>query len=172
MISGNIKHIIRFILLILVQVLIVNELDLGKFIHPQVYLLFLLLLPTDMSHWASLLVGFFTGVTIDAFSDTMGIHTAAATLMMYLRYFILQNSIERKNDEASHDLTIKRVGWRYYLTHVTTLVVIHHIVLFFLSAFSGALFFRTLGTIILSSLFTIGLIVILQLTFIKAAEQR
>ena len=170
--NNIVKHSIRFILLLLTQVLIVNELGLGKYIQPQIYLLFLLLLPTNISHWASLLIGFFTGLVMDTFCDTMGIHTAAATLMMYARYFILYRSIERKNDEASHELTIKRVGRRYYLTHITTLVVIHHILLFFLSAYTFYGFFETVSKIIISSIFTIGLVVLIQLTFFKRAEKR
>lgn len=41
-------NIIRFVLLVITQVLIVNHIRLGGYVHPYIYLIFVMLLPINM----------------------------------------------------------------------------------------------------------------------------
>lgn len=90
MLAEIIKIIFRFILLVLVQVLLFNKIRFAGFINPFVYPLFILLLPVRIPKTLLLLLSFITGLTIDIFSDTMGMHAAATVFLGYLRPAILK----------------------------------------------------------------------------------
>ncbi|MBT8235970.1 MAG: rod shape-determining protein MreD, partial [Bacteroidia bacterium] len=61
----NIYIGIRFILLILAQVLIFNDLNFYGFINPMVYIMFLFWYPIKENRVVFLLVSFFLGLFID-----------------------------------------------------------------------------------------------------------
>ncbi|HBH47981.1 MAG TPA: rod shape-determining protein MreD, partial [Bacteroidales bacterium] len=79
------RNIIRFALVVLVQILIFNNIELGGYLNPYVYTLFILLLPFETPGWVVLISGFLLGFSVDIFSETLGMHTAATVFMAYLR---------------------------------------------------------------------------------------
>ena len=80
-----VKNIIRFIVLILVQVLVLNNMNLGGYLNPYIYVLFLLLLPANINRSLLLIIAFITGLTIDYFANTLGLHAAASVFLAFLR---------------------------------------------------------------------------------------
>jgi len=74
-------YIFRFIILVLLQIFIFSQIQFSNLINPYFYVLFVLLLPFDMPRSAMLLMAFFLGLTIDLFSNTLGMHAAACTWM-------------------------------------------------------------------------------------------
>lgn len=129
------QNIARFVLLILVQVLILNNIQFLGYINPYIYILFILSLPARMPRWATLLLAFALGIAIDAFSNTLGLHAFAAVLMAYERYSVINlfTSLDEGNNPTPSFYTF---GVSNYVKYVVTLVVIHHFTLFFLEAFS------------------------------------
>src|SRR5688572_12401778 len=87
--SVLLKNIIRFILLILFQVLVLDQILIHQLVNPYLYMLFILLLPFNLPRPALQLLGFLLGLTLDMFTDTMGLHAAACVFIAYLRPFIL-----------------------------------------------------------------------------------
>ena len=77
MVSVFRENIFRFILLILFQVLILDHVELGGYLNPFLYVMFILMLPFETPDWLVLLLGFITGLTLDMFTDTIGMHTAS-----------------------------------------------------------------------------------------------
>jgi rod shape-determining protein MreD len=67
MINNIITSILRFVVLILVQVLILNNIHLGGYINPYLYVLFILLLPIETPKWAVLILAFFLGLGVDIY---------------------------------------------------------------------------------------------------------
>lgn len=82
--SDLIRNIVRFALFILVQVYLLNQLHLHQYIIPYIYYLFILWLPFSISRINLLIIGFVTGLTLDAFSMQIGVHAAACTLLAYV----------------------------------------------------------------------------------------
>ena len=67
MIGTVISNLVRFIVLMLLQVLLVDHIDLANgWVVPYLYVLFLLMLPLSIAHWEALMVGFGTGLVRDA----------------------------------------------------------------------------------------------------------
>ena len=94
------KNTIRFALFIFVQVYVLDKIPhLHKFITPYIYYLFILWLPFSISRQWLLITGFFTGLTLDYFSMTPGLHAAACTLVAYVRPFIINILTPRDSSE-------------------------------------------------------------------------
>ena len=83
MYKDYLRYILIFILLLLIQLLVLNNINLGGYINPYVYLLFILLLPYGTPRWVLLLVGFFTGLVVDYFSNTLGLHASATLILAF-----------------------------------------------------------------------------------------
>jgi hypothetical protein len=155
----------RFFLLILIQVLILNNINLGGFINPYFYIYFILLLPFEISGWLLLLLSFLLGAGIDAFTNTLGLNISACLAMGFARPYIIR-SISTGTDSLLGDSpSLKNQGLKWFLYYSISLVLIHHFVLFYLEAFRFTEFFMTFFRMILSSIFTLLLVMISEYLF-------
>lgn len=163
-----ISHIIRFIGLILVQVLILNNIQFGGILNPYLYIYFILVLPVDFPPNIGLILAFLMGLTIDLFCQTLGMHTIATLFAAYCRPFVMRYMAPRDGYEFSRVPGIRHMGWLWFITYAGILIFLHHFVLFFVETFrmSGLLF--TLGKSMGSTVMTLALTLILQLLFVRA----
>ena len=157
------KNIARFIMFMLIQVLILKHIDLSRFINPFLYVIFLLMLPIRMDKAMFLFIAFATGLTIDMFYNTMGYNAAACVFMAYCRPRVLSFYAPKGEYDTSAKPTIQSMGLPWILSYAGTMVFLHHLVLFFLEALSFSSFFTTLAIVIVSSISTVGLIILSQL---------
>ena len=162
MINSAIRYGIIFILLILLQVLLFNNIQFSGYVNPFVYVLFILILPVEIPSWILLLLSFSMGLIIDFFSGSPGMHTSATVLAGFVRPYILRVVSPRDGYEPNSDPSIANYGFRWFLIYTILVVSIHHFVLFYLEVFRFAEFFRTLLRVILSSMFTIVFIVLIE----------
>lgn len=171
MIRLVLSNILRFVSLLLVQVTILNNIGLHNFINPYLYVLFILLLPLDTPKWMLLFLGFLIGMAVDLFSNTAGMHTAASTFMAFCRPLTLNFVTPRGGYEHEQIPGLKTMGARWFITYASILVVLHHLLLFNIEIFRFSEFFVTLVRVILSSAFTILLIILSQYLFSKGKER-
>ena len=159
------RYIVIFVLLAASQVFLFNNIELSGYINPYIYVLFILILPFDISGWLLLLLSFFTGLTIDFFEHTPGIHAAATVFMGYLRPGIIRLVGEKEDLEPGQYPNIKDFGALWFFTYAVILVLLHHLALFYLEVFRFAEFFNTLLKTIVNTAITTVLILILQYLF-------
>ncbi len=171
MLNAIIRNIIRFIILVLVQVLIINNIELGRFINPFIYVLFIIILPFETPKWLLLISAFILGITIDMFSDTAGMHAAASVLMAYVRPGVLKLFSPREGYEIGTDPTIQYLGVPWFLSYSGILILLHHFVLFYIEIFRMSEFFSTFLRVIISSVFTLLLVVTSQYLFYRKKAQ-
>ena len=162
-----IRNIVRFVLLVLLQVLVLNNMNLMGYMNPYVYILFILLLPADISGSLLLLLAFFTGLTIDFFENTLGLNAAATVLLAFARPGILNVFFKNIEFGKGEEPGIAKMGVGKFLRYTFILVLIHHTALFFLEVFSFSEFWETLYRIGISSLFSTFIILILVFLFGK-----
>jgi cell shape-determining protein MreD len=172
MLNEIIRNIIRFIVLIAVQVLIIKNIELGRFINPFIYVLFIIVLPFETPKWLLLISGFIIGITIDMFYDTAGMHAAACVFMAYIRPSVLKLFSPRDGYEFGTQPTIQYLGVPWFLSYSAILIVAHHLVLFYIEIFRFSEFFSTLFRVVISSIFTLLLVVISQYLFYRKKEQQ
>ena len=124
-----IKYTVMFLVAVLVQVLFLNQVQFSGYINPYFYIVFVLLLPLSTPRYLLLLLGFLIGLTIDIFSDSLGIHAAATVLIAYIRPFVIRVISTREEDRNDFPgLLQNKFGW--FFSYVTILVLAHHFVLF------------------------------------------
>jgi hypothetical protein len=166
-----IRNIIRFILLVGVQVLIINNIELGRFINPFLYVLFIIILPFETPKWLVLLSAFLIGITMDMFTDTGGMHAAACVFMGYIRPGILKLFSPRDGYEFGTQPTVQYLGIPWFLSYAGILIFAHHLILFFLEIFRFSEFFSTFFRVIISSIFTLILVIVTQYLFYRKKNQ-
>ena len=86
----TIRNVIRFIVLVLIQIFILNNINFRGYLDPYLYVLFILLLPFDTPKWLLLLSAFLIGFFVDLFSHSLGMNAAASVFMAFMRPAILQ----------------------------------------------------------------------------------
>jgi hypothetical protein len=111
------KYIFRFVALVLLQVLVLDNIQLGGYINPFPYIYFILILPINTGRLTLLFFGFLLGITLDVFSATGGIHAAACTLIAFYRPFLLKAQGPRDGFElhATPHARLFGVGWFFGL---------------------------------------------------------
>lgn len=127
-------NIIRFALLVLIQVLVFNKLNFFGFINPMVYILFLYWYPIKENRAVFLGVSFLLGMAIDLFSDTMALHTASTLTIAYLRPTIMRFCFGVNYEFQSFKLSNTTKAQQ--ITFLALLVLTHHLIFFFLEIFS------------------------------------
>lgn len=172
MLIDIITHTIRFIVLILLQGLILNNIELNGYINPFLYVLFILTLPFSTSKYLVLILSFITGLAIDIFSSTMGFHVAATVFIGFLRPYILKLLEPRDGYEPNYSINVSDMGLKWFATYTIILVLGHHLFLFYIESFTISQFFTTLGRALLSTIFTLFLIAITQLFYYKQNTKR
>jgi rod shape-determining protein MreD len=153
-------NIIRFVFLIFFQVLILNNVNLGGFINPLYYVYFILLLPFALSRWALLVSSFILGFGIDLFTNTPGLNAAACVVMAFARPYVINLISTSTESLIGINPTIKNQGIKWFFYYSAILILIHHTTLFYLEVFRFDEFFRTFLRVILSSTFTLLLVLL------------
>jgi hypothetical protein len=126
--SDLVKNIFRLIIFTLVQVYVLDKIPhLHRFIVPYLYFLFILWLPFSISRLGLLLIGFCTGLLLDYFTMTPGLHAAACVLIAYARPFIINLMIPQETSEFNYrEPSPRGMGWAPYSVYVFVLTLLHH----------------------------------------------
>lgn len=156
------RNISRFIVLVLFQVLVLNNIQFSSFVNPFMYVLFILLLPFETPRWLLLLSGFLLGLSIDIFSHTLGMHASATVFMAFLRPYVLNIIAPRDGYETGTYPRLYHFGLTWFLKYTVILVFLHHLFLFYLEVFRFSEFFSTFFRTTMSTLFSIFLIILSQ----------
>ena len=151
--SNLIQNIVWFIVLIILQVLIFNNINLFGYINPLFYIIFIFYFPLKKEKAAVLFFSFFLGLSIDFFSDTGGINTAATLFIAYFRLPIL-STILGKSDFDYLLFNIRSLSFAKSFWYILSLTFIHHLIVFTLDYFSlnefGSILLKTISTTTLS----------------------
>ena len=149
-----------FVLLVVLQLIIFNNIEFSGYVNPYVYLMFILILPVSIPSWILLLLGFLTGFVIDIFTGTMGVHTFATVIASFVRPWVLSLNVTAEAAEGDMSPSSYRSGLRWFLIYTATVVLVHHLALFFVEIFSLRHFFHTLLRVLLSTAVTSFFIVL------------
>ncbi len=163
MLNDIVSNTIRFVFLVLLQGLILNDVIVWQgMAMPYLYLLFLLMLPIETPRWLELLLGLVLGLSIDMFTNTFGIHASACVFLAFLRPVFLSAIAPRDGYEFGQRPSIQDLGISWFLKYAAVLIFAHHFWLFYVEMYSLRSFFTTLLRVVMSSSFTLILVLISQ----------
>ena len=168
------RNIVRFMLFIIVQVYVLNKVPhLHRFIVPYIYFLFILWLPFSVSRMGLLIVGFITGITLDFFTLTPGLHAAACVLIAYLRPFVIGVLAPKDASEFNYrEPSPRAMGWTPYLVYTLILTFFHHGYMVLLQWLSFGSFFSFLVKVVATTGISMLLIITTELLFPRKMKFR
>lgn len=155
-----IRYTWAFVLLVVLQLIIFNNIEFSGYINPYVYVMFILILPVSIPSWILLLLSFLTGSVIDLFTGTLGVHAFASVLAGFVRPWVLSLNVTAEGTEGDMSPSAYRSSLRWFLVYTVTVVFVHHLALFFVEIFSLRHFFHTLLRVLLSTAVTSFFIVL------------
>ena len=162
--------ILTFLILIPLQALVFRNFVVFGTGFCFIYLLCLLMLPIEISTITGMVIGLLSGLFLDLFYHTLGIHAAAAVLFMFLRAFWLKANAPRSGYELNALPTIPNYGFLWFLGYSLPLILFYSIAIFIIEA--GSLDFIGLSLIkgLITALISLIFIVFTQYFFFKPAK--
>ena len=167
-----VTHIIRFILLILLQGLVFGQIELSWGIHPMIYPLIILLLPFETTPIVLMLVGFTAGISVDFFMNTFGLHASAGALIGYLRPELFKLFAPRDGYDVMREPTADYLGYQWFISVSSILIVVHHLWFFLLEYFKLSAWPFILQKTLLSSMVTLLIFILIQVFFFKKTRSQ
>ncbi|MFK8039710.1 MAG: hypothetical protein AB8B74_15570 [Crocinitomicaceae bacterium] len=169
-INNWIQYIIYFLFIVLLQGLVVNNLQIGVYAYPMIYILAILVLPFEFGIIATLGIAIVLGVFMDALSDTFGLHTSATVFIAYSRPMILKVLKPRDGYELALMPTIHDMGILWFSAYFSIAIVVHHIWFFILEIFRFDLIGLIALKIIVSSFLSFCILFGLQYLLYKPSK--
>ena len=157
--------ILNFICYLLLQLPLIHRITLFDRAFGFFYVGFLLLLPVGLSRLYLMLIGFFTGLLVDIFSNTPGMHAFACVLIMFLRnawLSIVENDWREMGN--INIVTLKPLG---FFAFILPLVFVHHMVLFIVENGGLHLLGMLSSKIFLSTVFSTVIVFSLNLLIVR-----
>ncbi|MGM9759655.1 MAG: rod shape-determining protein MreD [Parabacteroides sp.] len=133
MINDILRGLAYFVIFVLVQVWVLNNIHFLRIATPFLYLYFILKLPVGLTPTKTIFLSFVVGLVIDAFGNTPGMHTAACTLAGFLRAPLIELFSGKEIPEGMSP-SYRTLGYGGFLRYIFTFVLIHHVALFLLES--------------------------------------
>lgn len=131
-----IQNIIRFIFLLLIQLIVLDNITPITMLMPNVMLIFMIMLPTTTKHIPMLLIGFATGLLLDICSNTLGFHCFAFTMTAMAR-ILFADRILLNNEPIDIDRpSLRVVNFQHFAIYSLTTLLVYYTTYIIVEAFS------------------------------------
>ncbi len=137
------------------------------YVRPAFFLLFVLMLPLNTSAALRLVLAFVMGLSVDVFSQSMGMHTAAVVAMAYVQHYLIPRMKVSKDIDESKVVSLKIFDFQWFAIYSFVLILVYHLAFFALDAFSFHYIWRHLYIVPINSLASFIVIMAVQLIAYK-----
>jgi len=169
--NNIIRYIFSFLIFVLLHVVFVKYFIFFDVAVCLLYVGFIMMLPMTLPIPILLLLSFLTGLFVDLFYDTAGVHAASCVAIMYLRPRIVALLTPLGGYDEIADLSINAMGIRWFIIFTLLFTFVHLTFVFMLEAFSFSYFYWTMLKVITSTLFSSFMIIVFQfLVFTKLSK--
>lgn len=155
-----------------IQVFLLKNMALYNLPVPYLYILFLLLLPFGIPNILLFALAFITGLCVDAFYDTPGLHAASCVVLAFVRILFINVTVSKEGFDNEPEPTLSIMGFRWFFTYAVTLTLIHHFFLFAIEYFNFSGLQYTIGRFLATSIFTVVLMLISGVLFFRKKERK
>nr|WP_321416047.1 rod shape-determining protein MreD [uncultured Allomuricauda sp.] len=161
-------NIVRFVFLVITQVLIFNNLNFLGFINPFVYVIFFYWYPIKGNRALFMVIALLLGLVIDIFSDTLALNALASVTIAYARPSIMRFCFGVNYD--FQNFSFKNTTKLQRITFMALLVFIHHLIFFSFEILSIAHILLILKKVIATGTVTLILCVLFSSLFSPKSE--
>ena len=152
------KYAVLFIICVLTQALIFNQIILFHVAIPLVFIYFIVRLPINLKLSILFTLAFILGLLVDIFSDTPGVNALACTLTAGIRNVVYYAYVPKDDVTSRLTPSVTTLGFVEYSKYLLTLVAIYSFLVFTIEYFNFA---DVKGIVILSSASTVFTFIIL-----------
>ena len=169
MIRVNIQQqVLHFIVFLLIQIPFLYKLILFNSAFGFFYIGFILFLPYALNRSLTMVIAFLTGLIIDVFSNTPGIHASACILVAFMKDSWFNMMMGTSDDDVYLDWNELKI-WGS-IKYLLPLIFIHHTIIFAVENGGFNSFGFLFSKIIYSSLYSF--IIVYGLSFLMAPKAR
>lgn len=144
------SYIGMFIGVVLLQIFLIDNISLGIYFHPLIYVAFIILLPLDMLPVWVVLLSATLGLTMDMMTGMCGLNVIAATATGFARMAIIGFTSGLNTGVDDTIPALYRLPQKNLLTYIILMVLMHSIIYFVMESLSMAHMFHTLLRVIVS----------------------
>lgn len=157
------------LLVIFLQVFVFNHIILWGYAIPLLGVMILFHTPLNAGRIVNMLLAFFTGLVLDAFSNSPGVAAGAMTFTAFVQYSLL-HAIVPKDAVEDAVPSMKLLGKYNYVFYIAILMAVHHFMYFLLEAFS---FFNAMDLLIrfLGS-YALSMVLALSIEFLLSSKEK
>lgn len=159
--NNVIRNILRFVLLIAFQALVLNRINFGLYVSPFLFVLAILMLPTNTNKMAMLAIAFAAGLVVDVSANVLGFNTFCCTLVAFLRILFADKILTRGEDVTVETPCFLTVGFQQFGFYAFLLFLLYNFAYYTLVYFS----FRDLGRLLLSTILSTLVVWVMALLY-------
>lgn len=168
MVIKVLQFILMFFTLLFLQVFIVGKLNINPLVQPNILVWFFLSLPINLKPIPSLLYGFVGGLVLDMFTDSAGFHSTSLLIVCYARIYYIRSFAHLDIVESGVEPSLSTMGSRWFSVYAAMMILLYHLCYAFIESFSLRYIPQNLLSALLSAAVSLGLILVLQLLFIRS----
>jgi len=157
--------VLRFIGLVLLQVIICSNINFLGYLNPYIYIIFIFLYPISNNRLLFIFLSFLLGLSVDLFLDSGGVHATASVAIAYVRPLFLKFSFGAAYEYQA--IKFSNTTFSQRLIYFISLIVIHHVLLFSLVIFDQNEALLIIKQTFYSSIFTLIICLLLTSLFSK-----
>lgn len=162
-------NVIRILLLFFSQIWIFKQASfpIGNIsnVHFLIYPMAILLLPVKTTRPLLLIIAFVFGICLDMFYDSPGIHAAALVFTAYIRNIVIALLEPFSGYNIDDVPTIKQLGFSWFISYISILLLLHFFVYFSIEAFSFVYIFEIFLSSVFSFICSFIVVMIIQFIF-------
>lgn len=157
----------RFVILVLVQGLILSGIDFAtgwlQYFHLFVYPVFILLLPMRLPPIAVVGLGFFIGLSVDLFTNTIGMHAMAGSFVALMRPLAFAILAPPNGYNTTLSPTRRNMGANWTVRYAAILMAFHVLYFFCVEAFTLVYLGRIAKNFLMSYPFSLAIVTLVLL---------
>jgi hypothetical protein len=143
---------------VLLQIFLIDNISLGIYFHPLIYVAFIILLPLDMLPVWVVLLSATLGLTMDMMTGMCGLNVIAATATGFARMAIIGFTSGLNTGVDDTIPALYRLPQKNLLTYIILMVLMHSIIYFVMESLSMAHMFHTLLRIVVSDVVAVVIV--------------
>ena len=171
--SSIITQFLVFLAYLAFHIFVARKLVFGQWVFSYVYVGFLLTFSPNISKSRFLLLGFFVGLLVDLFEYSPGIHASACLFLAFVRPYLISLLAARNNidEDEIREISIREMSFFSFAIYAFLLIFLHHLLVFFLEAWTSKLLWLSLQKTFFSSIFTMLSVVLIQYLFFTSRKR-
>lgn len=132
----NLLYIGAFVVLVLLQIFLLDNITLSVFFHPMIYVAFVIMMPLDYKPLTVLLLSALMGLVIDMLTGMNGLNVIATTATGFMRPMMLRLAVGHATGADDSVPALHRLSPKHLVWYISSMIILHSTIFFMLESLS------------------------------------